>query len=297
MFDMFRAVRTVLGRCTIIVFILVQLTVAGEDIDPQIMTTALKGTYLEQTPPGEKPVVFGEGVISTSANEHGCAFTPDGFEFYFTRIIEGRPTIMVTRQELSGWTDPEVASFSGRFNDRLPSISPDGQKLFFHSIRPWPDSTGPLEHHAWFVRRDKSGWGPAEPLPLPINRTLAGISAAANGRLYVGGIISLDLVDGRYVNPQRLDPRLDGDYPYVAPDESFVLFCAGRQRNLAVSYRTSDSAWSQPRMLTDIPNTYWMQGFPIISPCGRYVLFTANHNIYWVDAEKFMRENLNSPHP
>src|SRR5439155_36692 len=75
--------------------------------------------------------IFGEGVISTPALESGGAFTPDGKEFYFTvrsPTTTTRPVaaICVSRLRAAKWSKPEVASFSGRFFDYAPAISPDG---------------------------------------------------------------------------------------------------------------------------------------------------------------------------
>ena len=242
-----------------------------------------KGAYLGQEPPGREPKIFAEGFVSTKVNEHGCTFSPDGKEFYFTRIIDNRPSIMFTRQLDSVWTEPEVVSFSGRYTDRLPSLSPDGNKLFFESIRPWPDSTGDMSYHDWGVRRTGTGWGKPYPLMLALEKSLAGVSVSSNGKLYTVGITVFDFVDEKYVNPRPVAPYLEGAYPFIAPDESYLLYCVGSRRNLAVSYHLNDGSWSQPVLFTH-ENTFRIQGFPIVSPCGKYIFYTVNHDIYWMDA-------------
>ncbi|MBN1211705.1 MAG: PD40 domain-containing protein [candidate division Zixibacteria bacterium] len=245
--------------------------------------TIFKGQYFGQEPPGRESLIFAEGFVSTPANEHGCAFSPDGKEFYFTRIIDKRPTIMVTRQLDSGWTEPGVASFSGRYNDRLPSLSPDGRNLFFESIRPWPDSTGDESHHAWCVTRTGEDWATPYPLMLSLKQRLAGLSVSSEGRLYTGGITVFSKIDNRFVDPRPAVPYLEGDYPFIASDESYLLYCVGPRRNLAVSYRMADGSWSQPVTFTH-ENTFRIQGFPTVSPDGKYIFYTANHDIYWIDA-------------
>lgn len=46
----------------------------------------LKGSYLGQKPPGVTPEVFAPGIVSTNNHaEMGCAWTPEGKEFYFGR--------------------------------------------------------------------------------------------------------------------------------------------------------------------------------------------------------------------
>ena len=44
--------------------------------------------YLGQKPPGTDPEVFAPGIVSTDDHiEMGCAWTPDGKEFYFDRSV------------------------------------------------------------------------------------------------------------------------------------------------------------------------------------------------------------------
>ena len=46
----------------------------------------LAGPFLGQKPPGNIPEIFAPGIISTEAHEFSCCFSPDGKEFYFTRM-------------------------------------------------------------------------------------------------------------------------------------------------------------------------------------------------------------------
>ena len=245
----------------------------------------LAGPYLGQAPPGPVPQIFAPGIVSTPANEHGCTFSPHGTELYFTRIIDNRPTIMVTRLHDSAWSQPSIASFSGTFTDRLPSLSPDGNTLYFESIRPRPYARGESKHGHWFVTRAGSDWDAPEPLVLPTTARLAGLWAAADGSLYLRGIVRLDPTDSGYTSPQRLGTGIDGDYPFVTPDESLLLLCVPPRRDLAISRRLDDGSWSTPRELLTDTRPGWIQGFPILSPCGHYLFFTADHDIYWVSFE------------
>ena len=73
----------------------------------------LKGPYLGQKPPGITPEVFAPGVVSTSAHEFSCSFTPDGKEFYFARRDPNLnyPVVMATKLVDGTWTKPEIAPF------------------------------------------------------------------------------------------------------------------------------------------------------------------------------------------
>jgi len=242
-------------------------------------------SYLGQKTPGMKPEIFAPGIISTDANEHSCAFYPDGREFYFTRIINRIPTIMVTKLIEGKWTTPAITSFSGTYNDRLPSISPDGQKLFFESIRPFPTPESKEGHKIWMVERSGSDWGKPQPLDLKFEGRIAGISMSNDGTLYGKGIAKISYVDGHYQNPVMLNSKIIGDYPFIAPDESYILYCSGSQRNITVSFQNENGNWEPPRLLTSEEDSYWIQGFPMVSPDGLYLFFTADHDIYWMDAK------------
>jgi len=74
--------------------------------------------YLAQTPPGTVAEVFAPGVVSTEAVELNGVFTPDGSEFFFTRLIEGpdeqegypgksRPILHHSSYEDGAWTEPQ----------------------------------------------------------------------------------------------------------------------------------------------------------------------------------------------
>jgi len=93
----------------------------------------LRGPYLGQKMPGLEPEVFAPGIVSTGLATRDVAMTPDGEELYFSVTVGGRTMIMVSRSEDGVWSEPEVASFSGRYLDIEPSISADGQKFFMTS--------------------------------------------------------------------------------------------------------------------------------------------------------------------
>jgi len=112
--------------------------------------------------------VFAEGVISTEDEEWRISFTPDGETAYFARSDGFFPqtrnaTIMETSLVDGEWSEPVVAPFSGEFPDIDPWVSPDGESLYFSSIR--PVNGEPREDVELFrVDRDGDGW--SEPVHL-----------------------------------------------------------------------------------------------------------------------------------
>ncbi|HZS05581.1 MAG TPA: hypothetical protein VFD58_12145 [Blastocatellia bacterium] len=122
---------------------------------------------------GKAPELFAAGVINTSADEYGPAFTPDGRTLHFTRRVNRRDSefIYVSHLNDGKWSEPVVAPFSGKYFDKEPFVTPDGSKLFFASLRPvnGKEVNGPRDFNIWFARKTPSGWGEPQPLEAPVN--------------------------------------------------------------------------------------------------------------------------------
>ncbi len=97
----------------------------------------LTGKYIGQKQPGLSPEIFAPNIVSTGMSEINAAFSPDFKEFYFSiRMPNGQLVIMTMIYDGTKWSEPEVASFSGRYSDADPFITNDGKWLYFISKRP-----------------------------------------------------------------------------------------------------------------------------------------------------------------
>lgn len=192
------------------------------------------------TPATDTLALFEPGNVSTDDIECCATFTPDGDTIYFSRrpAEGGVSTIMVVHRTESGWSSPEVASFSGSFWDGTPSLSPDGQRLFFQSGRP-PEAGGLGGFDIWVVEREGEGWGEPRNVGPPVSTEHGEFfpSVTASGTLYFGAtrpdsaggdIYRSVLVDGRYQTPTALGPTINTPKhewnPYVSPDETLLIF-------------------------------------------------------------------------
>jgi hypothetical protein len=83
---------------------------AGNTLSQENDFPVLRGPYLGQPPPGTMPEIFAPGVISTTAHEFSCCFSPDAKEFYFTRNVAelNEKVIMLTRMDEGVWTPPAI---------------------------------------------------------------------------------------------------------------------------------------------------------------------------------------------
>jgi hypothetical protein len=241
--------------------------------------------------------LFAEGVINTDADEYGPAFTSDGKTLYFTRRVNRRDSefIYVSRLESGKWSAPELAPFSGKYFDKEPCVAPDGKRIFFASLRP-VDGVEPKnrrDFNIWFVEKTASGWSEPKHVGPAVNTQAYENypSVAANGTLYFAGereggkggndLYRARLVNGKYQHVESLHelntPNVDAD-PYVAPDESYVIFCSGRSGgfgsgDLYISFNRN-GRWTEPKNLGATINTQDFEYTPLISPDGKWLFLS-----------------------
>src|SRR5512133_1066354 len=116
--------------------------------------------------------LFAPGIISTGDYESHPTFTPDGLEIYFLKMAPNfsRWTIFVSRYKDGRWSQPEVAPFSGQFQDADPYITVDGKHFYFISDRPVETDGERQSHHdIWVMDKTESGWSAPCHLPAPVN--------------------------------------------------------------------------------------------------------------------------------
>jgi Tol biopolymer transport system component len=243
------------------------------------------------------PALFAEGSITTPDDEMDAGFAPDGRTIYFTKDHMGQRLglIVVSRFERGHWTEPEVASFSGRYTDYDPFVTRDGSKLFFASNRP-ATGTARKDFDIWMVERSGDRWGEPKNLGAPINTPQDEFypTVAADGALYFSAtrpdtkgrsdIYRARWRDGRYDPPENLgdavnSPATEVD-SYVAPDQSYVIFAGiGRPDDLGggdlyVSQQVN-GAWTPARHIGAGVNSSSREYCPSASPDGQYFFFTS----------------------
>jgi len=140
--------------------------------------------------PLTRPMLFAPGVVSTADDEFGGTFTPDGQSFYFVKRTQStlRSNLMVicvSHYRDGQWTEPEIASFSGKYKDLDPFVSPDGAKLFFVSTRP-RNANPKRDTDIWYVEKLATGWGEPKNVGAPVNSEASELSCSVtrDGTLY-----------------------------------------------------------------------------------------------------------------
>ncbi|MCP4895662.1 MAG: hypothetical protein GY906_01705 [bacterium] len=265
--------------------------------------------YFGQTPPGDTPEVFAPGIISLDDRfEQFLLYSPDsrGLVFGVTDSSWGSFTLESLQLRDEKWTEPETAAFLGSNPEGIVScLSYDMRRAFFTTSRP---AYPPV--NIWMNERGENGW--SEPVflgpPISSDGNEFEISIAQNGTLYFSSvrnsghgdmdIYRAPLVDGEYSSIENLGPPINSasgdDLPYIAPDESYLLFASSRegslgQRDLYISFQVNGE-WTQPVNLGSEINTEGFDIYPSVSPDGKYLFFTRRHawmatedsDIYWV---------------
>jgi len=114
------------------------------------------------------------------------------------------------------------------------------------------------------------------------------------------GIYRAELINGEYAKPELLPhsinlPPFLNWAPFIAPDESYLLFSSNRTGSLDeygdlyISRRHTDGSWTDPVSLGEPVNSSQQEVFPGLSPDGKYLFFCRNtpghkNDVYWVDA-------------
>jgi hypothetical protein len=264
--------------------------------------------YLGQTPPGTRADLFAPGIVSTDAVELNSVFSPDGREFFFTRLIDGpdetgdypgrtRSIMHHMVYENGAWSEPRPLRL---FPDAPHawaadmSVSPDGRLLYFMGPHPVDADDSRSGLNLWVSRRVDGAWSIAEPLPEPVNSRADEIysSVVADGSLYfnsAGGVAESPsrlyraqrLVDGGWAEPVHVGPSVDDEFwdTFVAPDESYMVVTAERpgdfgNGDLYVSFRQTDGNWGEPINLGPEVNSDATEYCPMVTPDGRYLFFS-----------------------
>jgi Tol biopolymer transport system component len=258
-----------------------------------------------------RPELFGEGVFTTAAWDFFVTFTPDQRTAYFCRANGNFTyfTILETYRRAGRWTEPRVASFSGRWSDADPHISPDGAWIYWISDRPLPGDTGVVltkgrdNYDIWFAERlANDEWGEPRHLGPPVSSpttTQWSPSVATTGNLYFGTVRSggrggndiwmSRLVNGVYQTPENLgdsvNTRANEVEPWIAPDESYLIFSAeGRPSSLGdhdlyISYRRN-GVWQRALHLPAPINSPAGDMNPSVSPDGKYLYFSSTRSVF-----------------
>ena len=263
-------------------------------------TTTIAKPYLGQQPPELTAIPFAPGLVSTDIYEYDGAFSKDMKAFYFIRRGEENITSAFYEykynEKSKNWEKSEIASpWIGR-----PVISPDGKTMHLGDK---------------YLKRTDSGWSELLKLEPPTvsndSMFIMRLSSSTNGTYYFDTYKTNDstfpirysrLVNGKHEEPKALPKVINTgtflSHPFIAPDESYLLFDAKREEgygdsDIYISFKQKDGAWGNAINLGDKINTNAWEASASITPDGKYLFFSRNVgsdnfenvDIFWVDAQ------------
>jgi len=296
-----------MGKAFIYAWIFILILLGQTTLSQQKDFPVLKGPYLGQEPPGMTPEMYAPGIISTEASEGSSGFARNGMVFIFQHFIDAEcHTFIMTRRD-NIWSRPELIPFwkqlihNGDF-----VISPDDKTMFYQVKQQVSDR---LDSDIWQVVLGLDSFEQRHALPSPINTPYneSFASRSGNGNLYFfsqrpGGLGQSDLYMSEYKNGVYTDPInleiLNTEFhewdPYIAPDESYLIFCSTKpdgmgMDDLYVSYKNKSNQWGEPVPMGNMINSPGSENRPYVTNDSRFLFYTSsrrgNRDIYWVDAK------------
>ncbi|MEX0330835.1 MAG: TolB family protein [Puniceicoccaceae bacterium] len=235
----------------------------------------------------------------------------DGRELYFSSqsfFGEISSILYMVRDEDGGWSDPQMAAFSGDYNDLEPFLSPDGLRLYFASNRPREDGQAG-DYDIWYVERDDfdGAWSPPVNMGQPVNSEAnefypaitAGeeffFTSDREGSLGKDDIFHYS-ADGDEPLPLGKAVNSDGYEfnAFVAPDGSFLIYTAYNREggygsgDLYISHRQEDGSWGESLNLGPEINSPRMDYCPFVDANG--TLYFTSKRIAFSEAPYGFRE-------
>jgi hypothetical protein len=261
--------------------------------------------YLGQRRPGAAPVLFAEGLVSTTDGMYGTiVFSPRQDEAFWAK--DKRPELFFTRLVAGRWSAPSEFPFREHYRLSSPFFSADGERLYFLAAHHGASGLDEDER-IWVVDRSSDGWGEPRELDTLVNSVPDihwQFSVNEKGDVYFGGegadLYVAEFQDGRYSRPVRLPPPINTDAPETGPtisrDGRLLLFDrwfdSSPYIRIMVSFRSRTGTWSEPIDLSPYTRAEGSDMAARLSPDEKYLLFQSqragsdpNRSVYWMKAD------------
>jgi Tol biopolymer transport system component len=258
-----------------------------------VQASGMKGPYLGQKPPGKAPELFAPDAFRGVGVHESPAFSPDGREM-FVNVMGNNEQVRYFRSTDGAWSR-EAAPFDVPQYLNGLFLSPSGRRLYL-----LVDEDG--RENFYYLERREGRWSKRQSLGSEVNSltTHWSFSVASSEDLYFAskGDLYQSRFDGqKHTRPVRLPAALntsaDEMTPFVAPDESYILFARndGNRYDLFVSFRLRGDSWSEAVALGPGVNVPGVDDIcPMVSPDGKFLFFVSRRinrafRAFWVDAE------------
>ncbi len=297
-------------------FVLIILTISC-DKDKQEQELPNNQNLIEFGSVSDTPKKFGDGVISiTSGVEFGVIYNHTYHELYFTRLIpsSGKMFIYTMLETNNKWEQPQLASFSGIYQDACPSITNKGKRLYFTSFR---NST---YSKIWYTdRKADNTWDNPHTLIMPdtINKNIRNIHFINDSVFYFdmeyktndndifrGVVRNNECIQIKHTgsNINSTNPDIEA---VVDPQEQYMIFYSiGRTGHIGnntigdlyLSYK-KNGEWGVPENMGIPINSSSEENWPTIDFENNILYFSTNRSssngfpdIFWVKLDTYLKD-------
>lgn len=270
-------------------------------------------SYLAQEKPTTTPQIFAKDLISKpNQSEFGSIFSKDGKEFFYAIDIDGRAEILYVQFKKGKWTAPITILSHEKYGYNDPFLSPDEKELYYISNQPMEGKGEPKDIDIWYSKRTKNGWSaPINAGPnINSSKNEYYISFTNKGKMYFASnvnakedrqhnfdIYTSERINQQYQPKQKLNEAINSRAyeadVFIAPDESYIIFCAARRSvgfgigDLYISFKDETGNWTPSKNMGEEINSEKHELCPFVTADGKYLFYTSNQDIYWVSTAIF----------
>jgi len=238
-------------------------------------TSNKENLYLDLKPPNLTPEVIAPGIVTTGEDFIGnVKFSPDMKEIYVDKHGGNykNSKSVVIRYENNKWQNEAISDL------KQPVFSKDGTTIYKGNK---------------YMERTESGWSELKSMGAPFDdKFIMGISFSDQKTAFFshfdapdtkGAIRYSRFIDEKYQPSQKLGNEINNGsplaHPFVAPDESYILWDAVRQggygdSDLYISFKHEDGSWGKAINLGTKINTEASEEGPQVTPDGKYLTFS-----------------------
>lgn len=271
-----------------------------------------KNDFFKQVTP--QPKIFGENTISDELGNRDMAISPSGQELMYTLQYKSGTfsTILFSKKSYDKWSTPEIAPFSGRYNDLEPAYSPDGTRLYFVSNRPLESGQAVKDYDIWYSQKNFNSGNWSEPIhvdaPVNTDKNEFYPAVSKSGSIYFTREMTgkdedivmcrwnVDHFEGAQSLPDQINSTGAEFNAYVNPDEDVIFYTAYKRPgnfgsgDLYMSVK-KNGQWQPSINLGSKINDKGLTYCPYLSPDKKYFFFTSNR---WSGPPFAERQNITS---
>lgn len=265
--------------------------------------------YIDENKPGDKPTIFSKGFISKQDRaEFGSVFNRRGDEFFYADDTNGKAKIMTSKIINNFWTEPRAIIQDGKFSFNDPFLSTDEKKLFYISDKPRNEKDTIKDYDIWYSNRIGTNW--SEPINAGSNINSDSneyyISFTNEGTMYFASnknkgnrkhdfdIYKSQIFENEFGKAKKLNDSINSKRyeaeGFISPDESLIIFSSARKDgfgsgDLYFSVKNKDDEWTKAKNMGPIINSEHNEICPFITYDKRFLFFSRNQDIYWMNIE------------